>query len=153
VAQPTGKTYERLTNLRDAIVYGENIQGFNTRKETTDQSLQTFSEYPLGGYILEGNKVSSADMFLQKIGQHSHILDTFSIFGLIIGSLTLYMMIIPFTSRIGKRHSYRQNIFALIVGGSYLSLIVMNNLTPSIGFAAFFVFPTVYNLLYTNDNA
>lgn len=139
-----GKTHERLDAIRNSIVYDIELKDLDTRSETRKASLDLFSKYPLGGYIVASNN----NIFdLDKVGQHSYILDTYALFGLFIGTFAFWIMWLPFKYLIKQNNIYRLKVFTWIIGISFILILLNNNLTPSIGFATFFIFPTVYEYL------
>lgn len=143
-----GKTYFRLTEILNHLKFGIQAEGLDTRADTTSLSVGTFLEHPVGGYLF-GTYYSPED-FLSKIGQHSFILDTLAIYGLFVGIVMMGLMLIPFIQRMKSGVSSKQKLFAFVTGICFLLIIGMNNLTPTIGFVAFFVFPTIYekSLIY-----
>lgn len=145
-SQSGGRTHQRMAEIKKGIETGGHIQNVDSRSGVLELSLNQFSEHPIFGYIIESNN----KFILTEIGQHSFILDTYAMYGFFIGSFCLWIMWLPFKSRIHKRNNYRLNIFSIITGLVFLGAISFNNLTPSMGYAAFFVFPTVFDYLKTN---
>jgi hypothetical protein len=121
----------------------------DSRSDVNELSISTFLEHPIGGYLFNVNDRSVFD--LSKIGQHSHVLDTFAFFGFFIGIFMCVFMFYPFFIRL-KKQEYKLKIFTIIVGFAFFILITANNLTPTMGYAAFFVFPTVFDVLKKTNN-
>ena len=83
---------------------------------------------------------------LIAFGQHSQIIDTFALFGFPLGLLQLYIYTKPFRDRI--TYGYRKyNILTILIMISFLCVSVFNNVTASIGFAVFFIYPTINELI------
>jgi hypothetical protein len=139
-----GLTHTRLVEIKNEIEFGYETESVDSRSSVNRQSIEIFSEYPILGYICGID--NSNDFDLSIIGQHSHIMDTFAFFGLFIGIFMLYIMFLPFYIRIIKQE-HGLKVFALTVCLVFFILIAANNLTPTMGYAAFFVFPTVFDIL------
>lgn len=146
IVPTNGRTYDRLVQIQNqmqGVVLNTDI---NSRSEVMEISFNTINQYPIEGSII-GN--SAANFDLNQIGQHSYTLDTFAFFGVFIGGFMIYIMTIPFLKRMRKGNPYRLRVFAVTVGGVFFTLITTNNLTPTMGYAALFVFPTIYDYLNT----
>lgn len=142
-SQENGKTYLRLQEIKSEILLGGNTESVDSRSDVTKTTIDLFSEYPILGYIAGAGE----EFNLQRVGQHSTVLDAFAMYGIFIGSFFLWVMWLPFKYCLSRRISYRMNVFSWIVGGSFIVLITANNITPSIGYAAFFVFPTIFDYI------
>lgn len=106
------------------------------------ESLAAFIHYPFLGVIQTKLKYSGG--FLVGFGQHSQVLDVFALFGLGIGLLQIYIFSQPIFTRFKNfDNSYSGLSIHLFV--IFLVLFTFNNVTPSIGFAFFFIFPAVYD--------
>lgn len=145
-SQENGKTYIRLQETKRGIETGEKGENINSRSGVMETSLDLVSEYPIIGYIAG----AGSQFELSRVGQHSTILDTFAMYGIFIGTFFFWIMWLPFKSLISRRSSYRMNVLVWIVGISFMILITFNNLTPSMGYAAFFVLPTAFDYLKRN---
>lgn len=144
LAPMDGKTYNRLNDIKLILRTGNDLSEINSRSTTTQQSIDTFKEYPILGYV-----INAGDNFhLSKLGQHSTLLDNYAFYGIFLGSFFLWIMWYPFKLRLSKHHPYEMRVFAWIMGVTYIVLIAINNLTPSMGYVAFFAFPTIYDFIY-----
>lgn len=139
-----GKTNDRLKEIKMKLEGKGEMENVDSRSNVTELTYQTILEYPITGYVL-GNPNRHFNM--NRIGQHSYILDTFAFFGFFVGLFSIYIMINPFYLRWRRQAHYLLKIYALVVGVAFITLILANNLTPSMGFAAFFVFPTIYDYI------
>jgi uncharacterized membrane protein YkgB len=74
-------------------------------------------------------------------------LDTFALYGAGIGVLQLYIYLQPFISRLRVARGYISG-FPLLMMVIFLVMVTFDNATPSIGFAAFFIFPTAFDWLH-----
>ena len=79
-------------------------------------------------------------------GQHSQVLDTFALFGIFIGILQLYILFKPFHIYLKDANIYLSS-FAEVVVLLFFIQVTINNITPSIGFAVYFIFPTTFNYI------
>lgn len=133
----TGRTVQRLEDLQQQFSGSDRGDGFalSERTFTLDMSLDGIYNHPVCGIIVD--PIASDDGFLIGFGQHSHFLDTFALFGVFIGALLVYIIVQPF---LRKKHSALKG-FNLAILASTLILFTMNNVTPSIGFAIFFIYP------------
>ncbi len=115
-------------------------------------SIEGFFENPVLGFVGTQN-TSVANSFYSGFGQHSHILDTFSLLGVIFGVVNIFVILRPFKDDEGIwiRHSQPINVAILIcVMGIYL----FNNATSSIALAFTIIFPLVretFSLEYRLD--
>ena len=146
--QTDGLTHKRLQEIKAGLETGSKTESVDSRTGVINQSLELFSEYPILGYA---NK--PVDRFdLNKVGQHSYVFDTYALFGLFLGTYSLWIMWLPFHYRIKSNFGYKLKVFSWTVGFAFMILIIINNLTPTMGFAAFFVFPTVFDYINRKVN-
>jgi|GEM_PF-4400636 len=145
--QPEGITRIRLDEMKTELLIGAKSSSIDTRSDRLDESIEVLTSYPIIGYIAG----SGTEFDLQKIGQHSTVLDTFAMYGIIMGSFFFWIMLLPFKYIISRGNSYKMKTFGWIIGLAFIFLIVFNNLTASIGYAAFFFFPTVFDYLNSHD--
>lgn len=141
--QPEGITYIRLQEMKNEITTGTKTFSVDSRSDTLEGSLDIFMSYPMMGYLAS----SETDFDLQKIGQHSTVLDTFAMYGIVMGSFFLWIMLLPIKHTISRSNNYKMKVFGLVIGLIFLFLILFNNLTPSMGYAVFFVYPTIFDYL------
>ncbi|MBO5359171.1 MAG: hypothetical protein J6A78_07615 [Clostridia bacterium] len=113
-------------------------------------SIDGFFENPLFGMITLGNN-NLADYFFSGFGQHSHILDTFSLLGVFGGIINLIVVFRPFRDENGKWVKGSAPLTAAMlvcVVGIYL----FNNATSSIALATSIIFPLLREY-YINPSA
>jgi len=106
------------------------------------ESVDVFLEYPIGGAVQSQLFYTNNRLF--GFGQHSQILDTFALFGTGIGLLQFYVLLQPIYLRIKTKNNFYSGL-SLMLFIQTIILLTLNNATPSIGFALFFIFPTVYD--------
>lgn len=135
----SGRTVERVIALQaDVLGYGSNESLLAGRLPTLEVSWDAFLRHPFFGMILK--PIESDGGFLTGFGQHSQFLDTFALYGVFIGLLNIYIVVQPFLNRMKGKSSFNLAMLA-----SVLMLFVMNNVTPSIGFAIFFIYPVLHD--------
>ncbi len=136
----------RMSEINDLISRNEEGASIEARFITYNISINTFFENPLFGII--NNKNLYQEYRMLSFGQHSQILDCFALFGFIIGSLQLYLFLNPFIIRMrNKNRILRKLTFIVLI--IFFLLITFNNITPSVGFATFFIFPSIYDWMAT----
>lgn len=133
----------RVLEIKELLLSGDSGISIEARNETFMESFNLFLQYPMFGIVTEP---ISHNMYGEIIGfgQHSQVLDTFAMYGLIIGLLQFYVYLYPLVARL----KYAKGLisgFSLTILIIFLILITINNATPSIGFAVFFIFPTLYD--------
>jgi len=131
----------RMAELNQLFAKNEVGNSLEARSYTYNRSLEAFLESPIFGDV---NKELSTNIGLTGFGQHSQILDCFALFGFFIGILQLYLFCKPFIIRMRTTDATLKKL-SFIILTIFVLLIFFNNITPSIGFAAFFVFPTAYD--------
>jgi hypothetical protein len=140
-----GATVNKLITLQSDI--GGNTGGGSILLERTtrlEQSWDAFAQSPIFGIITDS--IYSNGGFLVGFGQHSQIVDTFALFGLVIGLINIYIILHPFLLRMKRKNVLSGLNVAILI--SVIILYSMNNVTNSIGFAIFFIYPVLYNWLY-----
>ncbi len=146
--QTDGLTYRRIQEIKAELIFGSRTESVDSRSDVVNQSIDLLSEYPILGYATElGNNFD-----LNRVGQHSYIFDTYALFGLFLGTYSFWIMWLPFRYRITPKNGYKLRVFSWTVGFTFMILITMNNLTATMGFAAFFVFPTVFDYINKRVN-
>lgn len=134
-----GATANKLLRLQaDVMGYGGSDSILLERGSTIKSSWSAFLENPIGGIVV--NPIESRGGFFTGFGQHSYFMDTFSLYGLFIGLINVYIVLHPFFIRMKKKSIilFGLNLSMLL---STLILLSMNNVTPSIGFAIFLIYP------------
>ena len=144
---PEGRTAQRLALLYQQLSLGEPLSVFSDRIPFLGASLEGFLRHPLAGTLIDGNLLLHP--FESGFGEHSQILDTLSLFG-IWGFSQIPVVVQPFWDRRqGPRQLRVVNICMLSLT---LLLFLVDTVTPSIGYVAFFVFPTVYDYFSQTDS-
>ncbi|WP_226742862.1 hypothetical protein [Polaribacter gangjinensis] len=138
----------RLNEIKAFLLTGDEGVSIEGRTEVFQQSLNVFYQNPIFGKI-SSPLTKNLDGNITGFGQHSQILDTFALFGLFIGLLQIYIYFYPI-KRYLKESKYVISGFSLSILLIFFTVITVNNATPSIGFAVFFIFPTVLNSLINN---
>ena len=127
--------------------FNSNTLGVNSeaRLNVYQESISIFINNPIFGIIFYPLAVNSFGELI-AFGQHSQIIDTFALFGIVIGLLQLYIYVKPLKDRItiGLK---KYDIFAITIMISFLIVSVFNNVTPSIGFAVLFIYPTISEVM------
>ncbi|MBA4294356.1 hypothetical protein C0431_15460 [bacterium] len=139
-----GRTAERLIEIQLKVLgTGGQESLLSERAPVFQASIDAFLDNPVFGMMT--TQLSYDGGFLTGFGQHSQILDTFALYGFAIGLVNLYIISQPFLTRM-KSHPYLfgLNVAMLI---SVLILFTSNNVTPSIGYAIFFIYPVIYDLI------
>ena len=137
----SGKTLDRVLLIQADLMGFGNESLLSGRIPTFEESWNAFLNNPFFGIAL--NKIEFDDGYLKGFGQHSHFLDTFALYGLFIGLIGIYIIAQPFL----KRMKVHTALFGLNVSilASVLMLFSANNVTPSIGYAVFFIYPVLYD--------
>lgn len=138
----SGATVEKLFKLQAAFLgYSGNDSIFSDRASSILLSWNSLLENLIGGLVVK--PIGSSGGFLTGFGQHSHFMDTFALYGLVIGILSIYIILYPLFIRFKKNHVlFSLNLSMLI---SVLIIFSLNNVTPSIGFVIFFMYPVFYD--------
>lgn len=139
---PEGKTHDRIELIKNNIGKdNDDLEELDSREETNERSIGLIFEYPIAGYIADGN------FFLSNVGQHSYVLDTMGLYGIPIGLLGCYAMILPIVALYRREKNGLLKRFCLIVGCMFFFLLFRNNTTVTIGCSAYFFIPTIYSQL------
>lgn len=127
-----------LSQFTSSNIMGKSVEA---RWITYNESVKVFFKNPIFGNIIEDLNFKTG---VRGFGQHSQILDCFALFGFLIGFIQLYLFTKPFTSRLHSENLMLKKIsFTVLI--LFIALVFTNNITPSIGFAVFFIFPTFYD--------
>lgn len=139
-----GRVTRVLEVMKNADINDIDLIEVDSRSDVREKSLNTFMQFPLGGYI---TSLNGGNFSIDEIGQHSYLLDTYAFFGVFIGTYAFWVMSRPFAMRIKSKYGHKLKVFSFIILLAYLIIIIGNNLTSSIGFAAFFLYPTIFDYL------
>jgi hypothetical protein len=139
------KNVSRILELKELLLVGDEGISISARSDAFHNSIQVFLENPAFGIITNPIK-SNIYGEIVGFGQHSQVLDTLAIFGVFIGVLQLYIYLQPIFIRL-KQSKGIINGFSLTIFLIFVILISINNATPSIGFAVFFIYPTLFDWL------
>lgn len=112
-------------------------------------SLITFFEHPLGGLLLSNELEYSADgLSFETLGQHSYILDTFALYGIVLGIVSIFILLKPFKKNgILIKKNMCLTIPIMIVS---FGLYFFNTATDTISLAICFFYPIVRDLFSDN---
>lgn len=140
---PDGKTAMRLNEMSGDLFGGLSEEMSGDRWPTMKHSIEMFLQNPLFGVLLKDN---SGGNILTGIGQHSHILDTFAIWG---GPLGIINTIIIF--RVFKRECFvgRGIMLTLPVVVCLLIIWGFNNCTNSVAVVVYLLYPYIYNSYFS----
>ncbi len=114
------------------------------------KSFEAFKDNVIFGLITNG-EVSYWMGYIDDFGQHSHIIDTFAIFGIFLGTMNLFAIFAPFKDRNGKWIK-EQLPLSVAVGVCAILIYLFNNATSSIALAITVFFPLLREH-YTNPSA
>ncbi len=140
----------RISEIKELFLKNQTGDSLDSRNDKWLLSVNAFLDNPFFGILTK--PLSYADGFFQGFGQHSQILDTFALYGAGVGTLQIYMFIKPFISRLKSTKGYIPG-FTLLIMILFFTMVTFDNITPSIGFAAFFIFPTVYDWMQKRELA
>lgn len=139
-----GSTYNKIKMLQlEVNNEGTNQSITSERFSTIDNSVDAFIQNPIFGIVTD--KINFTGGYLTGFGQHSYFVDTFALFGILIGILNIYIVFQPMVIKMFKKNILWILNLALFV--TTLLLFFANNASPSIGIAIFFVYPVIYNWL------
>lgn len=112
-------------------------------------SVEGFLKNPVLGWVGAQN-ISVANSFTSGFGQHSHILDTFSLLGIIFGIVNIFVILRPFKDDNGVwiQHNKPLNISMLIC---IIGIYLFNNATSAVALVFTIIFPLVRET-YTSEN-
>lgn len=128
------KTADRLSEMEGSF-WGGLIEEMRTdRWPVMQHSIETFFKYPIIGVSA---KDFNGQYPLIDIGGHSYIVDTFAIWGVLIGCLTVKITFKPFTK---KRFKGKMSVLSVPMLMITLVILIFNNMTNSVA--------SVYCLLY-----
>lgn len=140
-----GLTYYRIKSMEQAIIQTNSLGIDTTRFELIRTSINAFMKNPLFGIIASGN--NDILSFSHGFGQHSHIIDTFALLGLLPGLLQIYLIVKPYVNRSKLKKYGALNITILL---SVLFILFFNIATVSIGVVSSFILPTILSCITTD---
>lgn len=122
----------------------------NDRWPTMLSSIKMLLSHPFFGMVSSNDIQVSQSGGLTGFGQHSHILDTFALYGFVIGIVNIFIIFKPFKDHNGKRIKYGKALNnAMLV--CTIVIYLFNNATPSIAFAFGILFPLLREV-YDSEN-
>lgn len=120
--------------LQEGDIYGS-VEG---RMDVYLISIETFLRNPLFGSVFSDKAL---------FGNHSLIFDIFSLYGIGIGILLIYILF-SFPIKLTKNAYYGYSRAAIATLFSLLIILLLNNDIPEIGVILYFVLPVVVKLEY-----
>lgn len=133
---------QRLIEIRELLAYGFIDSSLGARLNAFHTSLTAAMNNPVSGIIM--SDLGGYGTALKGFGQHSFLLDTFALFGVVIGVISIYLYFQPLV-KLYKIKSYSCSSLPLLMIGLSTIFFMVNNMAPSIGFAIYFVFPVIYS--------
>lgn len=140
---------KRLIELKTLFESGIVMDSINERFKAYLVSIITIAENPIFGSIF--SNPSTDGLKALGIGQHSFILDTFALFGVLWGGVLVVLLVLNLV-KLNKRNTKIKNNLPDAMLVIFLVFGFLNNMTPSVGFAAFFVFPVIYSIYFLKGN-
>lgn len=139
----------RIIELKYLLISNSVGNAMESRFNVYAYSINAFLHNPVFGALAAppGDYYSN----VARYGNHSQLLDTFAFYGLGIGFLQLYVYLKPIKARIVKINGFYEGL-PLLIMMLFVILITLNNVTPSIGFAVFFIYPTIYDWIKDNNS-
>ncbi|MDM1376772.1 hypothetical protein [Myroides marinus] len=141
--QEDGKSYQRLYEIKNSITFGSTTSSVDSRSEVLEITRNTFFDNPLFGYIINSNY--SFD--LKNIGQHSTLFDTLALYGVFFGAVYFIIIGRPILKIVNVANNLKVKSYAVIVSLVFIVLIGTNNVTISIAYAFYFLFPTILEFI------
>ncbi|MHB1010283.1 MAG: hypothetical protein ACYC1E_13820 [Propionibacteriaceae bacterium] len=135
---PDGKTAYRLGMLASGSASSAGALS-EDRMSLLNQSLAVFARWPLFGLSIE--HIPTSGGYLIGFGQHSHLLDTFALFGLGMGLLQLVILFRVFVIR-NRGHGDRI-VLSLPVALVAIIVLGMDNAAPAFGLVVYLIYPYV----------
>jgi hypothetical protein len=139
---------ERLLEIQRFLSLGIIDLSMNARLYAFQSSLEAFFNNPLVGIIT--TDIGGSGDGLIGFGQHSFLLDTFALYGGVVGLLSIYIYLQPLYQQVKFENSESSSLPFLMFLIVFL-FFTINNVTPSIGFAIYFAFPVLYGLMRTEN--
>ena len=138
-----GATVSRAIEVIEIISNGYIGDASNSRLATFTYSFSLFTENPIFGTVFS-DQSKNYEGELTSFGQHSMVLDTMALFGIFVLLILCYLIMKPIGWGFRKTHIILSKFTITVL---FIILLTVNNLTASIGFAVFFIYP----LLERND--
>ena len=110
------------------------------RYPAISNSISGFFENPVFG-ILGAGVLGVTGEYLTGFGQHSHILDTFALYGGLIGAVAVIVSLQPF--RKNGRWVKGDTYFSIAVAVSMFSIYVLNNASETVAVVFNLLFPLI----------
>ena len=130
---------EKLIEIQIFIQQGYMNTYLFSRYENYSFSLSAISQFPILGASLAAH--GNLKDYIFEAGNHSHVLDTMAYFGVLISMFQVYIYVEPF-NRMTKRFGGHRTMIQLVIA-LFIILAVLNNISPSIGYAVYFIMPTI----------
>jgi hypothetical protein len=109
------------------------------RLPTLEKSIEAFADNPFGGLVFN-TKISFSNGHLEGFGQHSHIIDTFALYGTFLGVFNIIILSRPFKNNHGKL--IKENIsLTLAIAVAMIFVLLFNNSTDAIALALTIIYP------------
>lgn len=142
VIPQNGKTFQRLYNMKDAFFQSLIKEFLSDRIDTMIRSLKCLFKYPLLGIV--GESGLDREAILSEVGQHSYFMDTFAFYGCLVGFFAIINYFFLFKKTYFKGNFKVITVPVIICG---FILLLVNNLTISIGVIICIVYPYALYLL------
>lgn len=140
-----GLTQSRMESIMTSGGIGE-AELYESRSDLYFLGLKGFLSHPFWGNFYTMRYV---DGYLYgEISQHSTILDTFTLFGLLAGLLYLYIIYKPLVMRFKLTHDSMTLCMILV----FTALVGFDNATPGLGIAVYFIYMYSYDKLIAKDS-
>lgn len=123
----------RLDSLLNNLISTNSIKLDTKRFDLLSTSLGTFINNPLFGLVTR--KKIDLYVLYSSISAHSYILDTFALYGGIIGIMQLYLLIYPFYNRLNFKNKYLSLTMIVFI----IILLINNTMTGSMGISLWFI--------------
>lgn len=138
----SNQTTDRTDRAIESFGASESRGVLDDRLDSWRVSWMGLSNSPFCGELLV-SMYSSEDWSIDDLGQHSQLLDVAALYGAPIGALQLLVLVGPFVGR--KRCERGLIALNVSIGTVFITLMAVNNQTPSLGFVVFLVFPLFYD--------
>ncbi len=133
-----GLNAQRLQEVKLLLELGVVDLSLEARMHAFKHSIVSALAFPNFGLILTSNDRN----ILLSLGQHSFFLDTFALYGIWVGCLQAFVFLTPLVRLLSDKTKANLTLsFSMLVLS--LFFFIVNNVTPSIGFAIFFVYPVL----------
>ncbi|WP_156490488.1 hypothetical protein [Oleiphilus sp. HI0086] len=136
---------KRLLEIKLILSSGIVEASLGARLHAFELSLQAFANFPLTGIVI--NSIKNTSGVVTGFGQHSFLLDSFALFGGIVGSVSVYVFLAPVVQMFRERRDINYSSFPFLVCFMVLILFTVNNVTPSVGAAVFFIIPSIFSYM------